>query len=165
MMTFDLFIQTSYSFNGSLLDVDKLITRAKANGFTSLGITDTKNMYATIKFYELCRQQGIQPVIGTLIDAITPRGTVSPFLLYAKNNQGYHNLIQIISYLNTVSASIPWDILITHKAGIIAVSLSDRGDIRQAILADDLSLAADLYRSYKKDFESYFLGIDLTDFT
>ncbi|MDD4595341.1 MAG: DNA polymerase III subunit alpha [Candidatus Izemoplasmatales bacterium] len=165
MMTFDLFIQTSYSFNGSLLDVDKLVSRAFEQGFTALGIADHKNLYGAIKFYQCCQAVGIKPIIGTVIDSRSKLDGKTTFLAIAKTTLGYHNLLKIVSYIQTENPVIPWDQLQTWKQDIIMIALSDRGDIYQAVLNNDLTMANDLYREYKQAFDYFYLGIDLSDFS
>ncbi|MDD3842553.1 MAG: PHP domain-containing protein, partial [Candidatus Izemoplasmatales bacterium] len=124
MMTFDLFIQTSYSFNGSLLDVDKLVSRAFEQGFTALGIADHKNLYGAIKFYQSCQAVGIKPIIGTVIDSRSKLDGKTTFLAIAKTTLGYHNLLKIVSYIQTENPVIPWDQLQTWKQDIIMIALS-----------------------------------------
>ncbi|MFA5036303.1 MAG: DNA polymerase III subunit alpha [Candidatus Izemoplasmatales bacterium] len=164
MMTFDLFIQTSYSFNGSLLDVDKLVSRAFEQGFTTLGIADHKNLYGVIKFFQSCNAVGIKPVIGTIIDILTKLESKTTFLVMAKTSFGYHNLIKIVSYAQTENQVIPWDKFQEWKQGLIVIALSDRGDIYNAVLNGDMITANDLYREYKQAFEAFYLGIDLSSF-
>ncbi len=163
MMTFDLYVQTSYSFNGSLLDVDRLIARAKQQGFTALGIADEKNLYAAIKFYEGCREAGIRPILGSVIPVTNPFGEPTVFLLIAKNAVGYGNLLKIVSLANTGTAEVPWETLRERKAGLLAVALPDRGDVRGAVLAGDPAKAGSLCLEYRRAFEAFYLGIDLSD--
>lgn len=163
MMTFDLYVQTSYSFNGSLLDVERLIARARQQGFTALGIADEGNLYAAIKFAEGCREAGIRPILGSVISVINPFGEPTTFLFIAKNAMGYRNLLKIVTLANTESPEVAWNALCERKAGLIAVALPDRGDIRGAILGGDPGKAGALCLEYRRIFETFYLGIDLSD--
>ena len=58
-----LYIKTNYSLLSSLIKVEDLIEFAKAHNIPSLGICDN-NMYITMKFYKLCKENNIKPIIG-----------------------------------------------------------------------------------------------------
>lgn len=87
-------IKTDASLLKSLIKIDDLIDRAKILDLKALTITDDK-MYNVIEFYQKCIKANIKPIIGLEI-------TISnyPILLYAKNNEGYSNLIHLSSLEN-----------------------------------------------------------------
>ncbi len=163
MITFDLFIQSSYSFNGSLLDIDKLIFHAKKLGFKTLGLTDQSCLYGALKFYRSCKEQGIKPLIGLSLTISTNLNEQTPFLLYAKNNKGYSNLIQISSYINTQDTVLPLEKMELWKDGIIGVALTTKGVIYQSLAIDNFALATDYCQKFNNYFEHFYLGIDMSD--
>ena len=63
-------VKTSYSLLNSLNEVTKLVSRAKALGYTSLAITDTNNMFGVITFYQECKKNNIKPIIGIELDVL-----------------------------------------------------------------------------------------------
>ncbi len=163
MVSFDLFIQSSYSFNGSLLDINKLVLRAKELGFKALGLTDQNTLYGALKFYNACKSAGIKPLIGLSLELEINEMGKTPFLLYAKNNEGYQNLINISSYLNTVSSFLTSDVFKPWMRGIIGVALTSQGLIYNALGSDDYASATEFCTYFSSLFESFYLGIDLTD--
>ncbi|MBU1144305.1 MAG: DNA polymerase III subunit alpha [Firmicutes bacterium] len=165
MINFNLFIQTGYSFNGSLIDIEKLVLKSKELGYLTLGIGDVNNLYGAVKFYQLCKKSGIKPLIGMQIYLKNNELVQTPFLLYAKNQQGYLNLIKISTYLGTIDKVIPLEELQKYQHGLIIISMTSQGDIYQALLSNDLGKANDLVRNYEKIFDDYFLGLDLNNFT
>lgn len=88
-------VKTSYSLLNSLNEVTKLVSRAKALGYTSLAITDTNNMFGVITFYQECKKNNIKPIIGIELDILDKK-----ILLYAKNNNGYKNLIKLATLIS-----------------------------------------------------------------
>ena len=84
-------IKTHYQLLRSLIKIDELISYAKNNGITILGVTDS-DMFGTMEFIDKCQKNGIKPVIGAdlNIDGLS-------FILYAINNDGYSNLCKIVS--------------------------------------------------------------------
>jgi len=163
LLTFDLFIQSSYSFNGSLLDLDKLILRAEELGFKTLGLADHINLFGALKFYRSCHAHGIKPIIGLALEIDLVSQGQAPFLLYARTLEGYHNLIKISSFLSTVQPVLTLEKLGQWKTGLILVALTSQGPIYQAFAADDYALATEICMSCSKIAETFYLGIDMTD--
>ena len=59
-----LHLHTQYSLLDGVCRFDRLVSRAKELGMTSLAITDHGNMYGAVDFYRECKKQGIRPIIG-----------------------------------------------------------------------------------------------------
>ncbi len=89
-MLYALDVKTSYSILSSLIKIDELTKKAKELGYFSLAITDINNMFGTYEFYLSCKKNGIKPIIGMEVNCNNDK-----FLLLAKNNAGYKNLIKV----------------------------------------------------------------------
>ena len=81
-------VKTSNYLLTSMIKIKDLIKIAKDNNLKALAITDN-NMYGALEFYNLCLQNQIKPIIG--LEVSIPE----KILLYAKNYQGYQNLIKL----------------------------------------------------------------------
>ena len=93
-------IHSDYSLLHSSLKIKDLIKKAKEYGYKNLGITELDNMFSAIEFYETCKKEDINPIIG--LDALVEReGNTFRMILIAKNYNGYKNLMYLssISYL------------------------------------------------------------------
>ena len=88
-------VKTSYSILNSLNDIEKLVSLAKSYGYSSLAITDYQNMFGVISFYNICKKNGIKPIIGLELSIDD-----SVILLYAKNINGYYNTLKLNLYLH-----------------------------------------------------------------
>ena len=84
-----LYIKTEYSLLSSLIKIDNLIEKCKACNINSLAICDD-NLFGTMEFIKKCNKNNIKPIIGLDIKYLS-----SNILLYAKNINGYHNLIKL----------------------------------------------------------------------
>ena len=94
-------VKTSYSILNSLNDIGKLVSCAANYGYDSLAITDENNMFGVMEFYLECKKNNIKPIIGielTILD--------SNILLYAKNNEGYKNLIKLSTIVSERNLTI-----------------------------------------------------------
>ena len=95
----------------SLLDgsskIKELVDRAKELGMDSMAITDHGVMYGVIDFYRAARAVGIKPIIGCEVyvapgsrfdrEASSGEDRYYHLILLAENNQGYQNLMKIVS--------------------------------------------------------------------
>lgn len=107
-------VKTNYSLLSSLNDIKKLVAEAKKYGYDSLAITDENNMFGVMEFYLECKKNNIKPIIGielTYDNAI--------LLLYAKNLQGYKNLIKLATIKS--DEKLTYDDLITYKEELILI--------------------------------------------
>ena len=84
-----LYVKTNYSLLSSLVSIDNLILYAVEHKLSALAICDD-NMTSTKIFYDKCIKNNIKPIIGLDIKYLS-----SNILLYAKNINGYHNLIKL----------------------------------------------------------------------
>ncbi len=163
VIRFDLFIQSSYSFNGSLLDIDKLILRAKEWGYTTLALTDQTNLHGAVKFYQGCVKHGIKPIIGLSVSINSPSYGSVPMLLYAKNNEGYRHLIEISSLLNTEEKELSYESLSSRNKGLIAVAMIHKGYLYSELGNDHFANVTEFCETFNRLFDSFYLGIDMTD--
>ena len=88
-------VKTSYSMLSSLNRIDKLVKKASDLGYTTLAITDTNNMFGVMEFYLECQKYNIKPIIVLEIS-----NNDIDILLYAKNNNGYKNLIKLSTIIS-----------------------------------------------------------------
>ena len=93
----NLYTLTEYTMLTSPLRLKELIRCAREYDYDALAITDLNNMHGVLKFYELCSENGIKPIIGLAIVLDSADNFYNSLLLYAKNNSGYRNLLKIAS--------------------------------------------------------------------
>ena len=98
-------VLSSYSLLSSTIKIDELVKSAKEMGYEYLALTDQNVMYGTIAFYEACQKYDIKPILGLTLTlaAHQDEENESEFILLAKNNQGYHQLMEISSKKMTQS--------------------------------------------------------------
>ena len=117
-----LHVHTEYSLLDGFSRLDRLIPRLKELGMTSCAITDHGTMFGAIDFYKKCKKEGIKPIIGCEVyvaprtldqkDSVLDKYS-SHLILLAENNEGYENLIKIVS-----------DSYISVKVGFLSKALS-----------------------------------------
>ena len=97
-MTFTILQVTSgYSLLRSTIDLYKYVMTAKELGYQKLALTDEGVLHGAIEFYNLCRNQNIEPIIGCLFQYKQWRNAeaFSSMIVYAKDEIGYQSLIEL----------------------------------------------------------------------
>lgn len=145
-----LHVHTKYSLLDGAARIKDVVARAKELGMTSLAITDHGVMFGVIDFYRECNKQGIKPVIGcevytaarTLFDKDSEKDKhMGHLVLLAKDNQGYKNLMKIVSegYRHGFyyKPRIDKNVLRKYSGGLIALSACLAGDVQNRLLNGD----------------------------
>ncbi len=162
----------------SLLDgegtVKKILDRAKELGQNSMAITDHGCMFGVIDFYEYAKSIGVKPILGCEV-YVAARGRTdktheldsssSHLILLAKNNEGYKNLMNIVSigYVEGFyyKPRVDMEVLRENSEGIIALSACMIGVLSKKILNGDYegakAAALEFIDIYGKD--NYFIEI------
>jgi len=146
-------VHTQYSLLDGACQIEELIGLAHNFKMPALAITDHGNMFGAIDFYLKAQQKGIKPIIGSEI-YIAPQGRFnkvvngvqeSPnhFILLAKDETGYKNLMKIISigYLEGFyyKPRVDKEILSQYSQGLIGLSACLKGELACLIQEDRLN--------------------------
>ena len=138
-----LYIKSNYSFFSSLVKIENLIEECVAKNIKNIALCDD-NMIATMYFYKLCKSKNIKPIIGLEV-------TYSDYkiLLYAKNYEGYQNLLKIITIGNTINI----DTFSLYKDNLIVVLPYDS----LPIFKDFDNITNSIYLGFSNKNEEYEL--------
>jgi len=144
-----------YSLLDGLTKIDELVKSAKEMGSPAIALTDHGTMYGVIEFYQKCKKEGIKPIIGVETymapgsrhDKVTRADQKNSYhlLLLAKNNQGYKNLLKLVTIAHLegfyYKPRIDWEVLEKHKEGLIASTACLGGEITRLILSGKIDRA------------------------
>ena len=160
-----LHVHTEYSLLDGSAKIKELVHRAKELGMSAVAITDHGAMYGAIDFYKAAKEEGIKPIIGCEV-YVAPENrfkkeTVNGvnyyhLVLLAENNEGYQNLIKLVSkgFLEGYyyKPRIDLELLKEYHEGIIAGSACLAGPVSRAILAGNYEKAKETALEYNEIF-------------
>src|SRR5208283_1622572 len=140
---------TQFSLRDGAIRLDSLFDAAKAFRMPACAITDHGNMFGAVDFYFAARAAGIKPIIGCEA-YIAPKSrhekerqqdNAFHVVLLAMNNEGYSNLMKLISIAHMEGfyyvPRIDKEILRQYNSGLICLTACLKGQIPQAILKND----------------------------
>ena len=156
-----LHVHTEYSLLDGANRIKDLVQKVKELGMKAVAITDHGVMYGAMEFYKECKKNDIKPIIGCEVyTAPRTRFDKEPnvddklghLILLAKNNEGYKNLIKIVSasFIDGYyyKPRVDVELLRKYSDGIICTSACLAGFISRALLDGD-------YEKAKKQAEEY----------
>ncbi len=136
-----LHVHTQFSFLASTVKVGALVDRVVAHGMKAVALTDHANMFGAIRHYTKCREAGIQPILGAELNVKRPegRGVVDHLVVLAATNEGYANLVRLVSRSHVSSAcdsapSVTLDDVRARAKGLIGLSGCLGGVAAQRVL-------------------------------
>ncbi len=169
-----LHVHTEYSLLDGCCRIKQLIDRAAELGQKSIAITDHGVMYGAIDFYKYAKEKGVKAIIGCEV-YVAPRSrfdkqkgidnSYSHLVLLCKNNDGYKNLIKLVSAGFTEGfyskPRVDKELLKKHSDGLIALSACLAGEIPKRILNGEYDKAKETALWYKETFgeDNYYLEI------
>ena len=81
-----------------------MVDFAVDNGYEAVGLIDKNVMFGVMDFYQYTTAKKIKPIYGLEV-SVNLMDNNYPFVLLAKNLDGFRELISISTYLNTESSS------------------------------------------------------------
>ena len=153
-------IHTQYSICEGALRTADLAKYCKTKKIKAVGLCDSNNLCGALEFSESIAKSKTQPIIGTQI-SIQYKGNKGKLPLFAKNLEGYKNLIKLSSksFLEIKDGEEPHckiEDLEKNSQGLILLSGSFEGLIGQLFfknLTDEIFL---LLKKLNKTFKDNF---------
>ena len=159
-----LHVHTEYSLLDGSNKIKEYVKRLKELGMDSGAITDHGVMFGVIDFYKEAKAQGIKPILGCEV-YVAPNSRFDKevtggedryyhLVLLAENNQGYSNLMKIVSRGFTEGSyykpRVDMEVLNQFHEGIICLSACLAGEVQRDIskgLYDEAKKAALRYEA------------------
>ena len=170
-----LHVHTEYSLLDGSNKIKECIKRVKELGMDSVAITDHGVMYGVIDFYRAAKEAEINPILGCEVyvapksrfnkEVSTGESRYHHLVLLAENNQGYANLMKIVSRGFTegfyYKPRVDFEVLEKYHEGIIALSACLAGEIPHYILQGNINKAEEIAIKYRDCFgkDNFYLEI------
>lgn len=162
-----LHVHTAYSLLDGAIRVKDLLAQAQAYGMPAVGITDHGSLFGILDFYQKAKAAGIKPLLGCELYVApgsrqekTGKGENRHLVVLAENNQGYHNLIRLVTRAHQEGfyyrPRVDKELLRELNGGLIALSSCLHGVVAPHLLNDDPKAAEASAREYAEIFPGRF---------
>ena len=163
---------TEFSLLDGAAKISDMTKKAADCGMSHIAITDHGNMYGIPKFVLAARKNGIKPIVGCEFyiidgDATQREKGTKRFhqIMWAKNQEGYKNLVKLCSYGYTdgyyYKPRIDKTILAQHTEGLIASTCCLAGEVNRTLIDKGEEAAEIKLKEYIALFgkENYYVEI------
>ncbi len=170
-----LHVHTQYSLLDGACKIEPLLNLARNQRLPALAMTDHGNLFGAIEFYQAALANGIKPIIGcevylapySRLEKSPQTAKEGPYhlIILAKNEQGYKNLMKLVSigFLEGFyyKPRIDKEVLRNHSQGLIGLSACLHGEIAQLILSGQNKKAEDVASRFSEIFgrEDFYLEL------
>ncbi len=141
-----LHLHTEYSLLDGACRIDEVLDEAVRLKMPGIAVTEHGNMFSSVVFHDHARARGLNPILGCEVyvapgDRRTKSGvpgeTQNHLVLLAETNEGYHNLIKLVSSGYTegfyYKPRIDKELLAQHSKGLIGLSSCLKGEVAEGL--------------------------------
>ena len=169
-----LHLHTEYSLLSGECRIHEIPRAVREAGQDAVAVTDLGVLYGAVDFFNACSDAGVRPIIGCEM-YLAPRtmadkdrlvdSAVTSVVLLAENEEGYRNLIRLVtrSYKEGFFGvpRIDRTALAAHKEGLIVLSGGMRSDIAKHIRSGNRTEAERQILWYRDTFgpEHFYLEL------
>ncbi len=141
-----LHLHTEYSLLDGACRIDELLDEAARQKMPAIAVTEHGNMFSSVIFHDHARQHGVKPILGCEVYMApgsrhvkngNPSEAANHLVLLAETNEGYHNLIKLVSAGYTEGfyyrPRIDKELLARHSKGLIGLSSCLKGEVAEGL--------------------------------
>ncbi|RYE81589.1 MAG: DNA polymerase III subunit alpha [Myxococcales bacterium] len=168
-----LHVHTQFSTLDGALKVKDLLKKTSQMGSPAVAITDHANMFGAIQLYKYAKDFGVKPIVGCEVNVVREGRTganapLDHLLLLAASEEGYQNLVRIVSAGHTHPASdaapsVRLDRIAQSTKGIVALTACMGGVLQQRVLEEGPEAGLVMLDRLKQMFEPGHLFVELQD--
>jgi len=164
-----LHCHSEYSLLDGAIRIKDLCDKAKNFGLSAAAITDHGNMFGALAFYLAAKKAEIKPILGAEVyvattshdDRSSPQAKERRHLvLLAQNNEGYHNLLKLVSAGHLqgfhYKPRVDKKLLAQHSQGLIALSACLAGEVPRRLAKDGMDGGVAAAKEYAAIFPDRF---------
>jgi DNA polymerase-3 subunit alpha len=141
-----LHLHTEFSLLDGACRIDELLDQAVRLKMPAIAVTEHGNMFSSVIFHDHARARGLNPILGCEVYVApgdrqdrtgVPGATQNHLVLLAETNEGYHNLIKLVSAGYTegfyYKPRIDKALLAQHSKGLIGLSSCLKGEVAEGL--------------------------------
>src|SRR5918992_2794656 len=140
-----LHLHTEFSLLDGACRIDELLDEAVRLQMPALAVTEHGNMFSSVVFHDHARERGLKPILGCEVyvaqgsrfEKSGPQTETNHLVLLAETDEGYKNLIKLVSAGYTEGfyyrPRIDRELLAAHSKGLIGLSSCLKGEVASAL--------------------------------
>lgn len=157
-----LHTRSVYSLLESPFRLEQIVDEAIKHGFRHACLTDRHSMYGTMKFYKLCKEKGVHPIIGLEVE--TKHGEdLFDFVLLSKNDDGLQGLYALSTRLMNENGCIELDDLHSYTNDCVVITAGSDDTLEKWIVHGDTNKVKQFLSDCNKKWNDFYVSISMND--
>src|SRR5258705_4538339 len=170
-----LHLHTEFSLLDGACRIDELLDEAVKLKMPALAVTEHGNMFSSVALHDHARERGLKPILGCEVyvaqgsrfDKSGPQTETNHLVLLAETNEGYHNLIKLVSAGYTegfyYKPRIDRELLARHAKGLIGLSSCLKGEVAEGLSHQQEKKAIDAAGAYRDNLgpDNFFIVLPM----
>ena len=148
-----LHVHTEFSLLDGACRIDELLDEAVKLKMPALAVTEHGNLFSSVVFHDHARERDLKPILGCEVyvasgsrfDKTGPQSETNHLVLLAETDEGYKNLIRLVSAGYTEGfyyrPRIDKELLARHSKGLIGLSSCLKGEVASALKVEQARAA------------------------
>ena len=174
-----LHCHTQFSLLDGAANIDRMLSKARADEMQAVAITDHGNMFGAMKFYNSATKAGVKPILGCEFYVVEDRFKKKfsqdqkdrryHQLILAKNEVGYRNITKLCSLgfidgLYSKYARIDKELIKKYSEGLIATTCCAAAEVPRTFLNKGEEAAEKVFLEYLDIFgDDYYIELQRHD--
>jgi DNA polymerase-3 subunit alpha len=157
-----LHLHTEFSLLDGACRMSELLDRVSELKMPAVAVTEHGNLFSAVAFHDEARKRGIKPILGCEVYVAPgsrtdrsgqPGETANHLVLLSETNEGFHNLIRLVSSGYTdgfyYKPRIDKALLAEHSRGLIGLSSCLKGEVATGIRTEQPRKALDAAAAFR----------------
>ncbi len=157
-----LHLHTEFSLLDGACRVGELLDRVAELKMPAVAVTEHGNLFSAVIFHDEARKRGVTPILGCEVYVAPgdrrdrsgqPGETANHLVLLSETNEGFHNLIKLVSSGYTdgfyYKPRIDKALLAQHARGLIGLSSCLKGEVATGIRTEQPRRALEAAAAYR----------------
>jgi len=170
-----LHLHTDFSMLDGACEIERLVGRVKELKMPAVAMTDHGNIFGAVSFVNAAKEAGVKPILGCELyvckkedHRAAPEGdSYNHLIVLAENDQGYRNLVKIVSEASLhgfyYKPRISKKFLAEHSQGLIGLSACLKGEVAERLTEGKYDAAKQAAASYTDIFGKGNFYLEIQD--
>ncbi|MEG0409334.1 MAG: DNA polymerase III subunit alpha [Erysipelotrichaceae bacterium] len=157
-----LHVRSAYTLLSSTLTIPKIIKACNEHHYQSVALCDFQVMHGAMAFYHACNKANIKPIFGMEVN-VTQDNESYTYLLFAKNDDGYLQLMKLSTYLNAEHDQLSIEYLSSFCDDLFVVLFGEDTNFETNVINENQDNINAFLLTCSAAFSNFFVAISRND--
>lgn len=145
-------IKSAFSFLDGTMSIQEIVQTAKSFNYAAIAVNDRHTMHGAMALRNISETHNIKPLYSLRVTLVDHDHIT--YLIYAKNNQGYRDLLAFSTFLESSDTNVEYKDVVKYSKDCVIVVYGEGGIIESNQI--DTLFYLNLY---KESLDDFYIGI------